>query len=647
MKEKRTPKFHASMSAVLLMVTIPLIIALICSIIFSNVQMKNIEKTDEKIYYDMLYTINFELVNADKDLNEAMLSISRYLSEFKYANMSVLTGYMETTQNCIDQTSARVEKANGLAQTNSYLYNTITSDNGATFSATHDLFVTALATWQEDYKLTIGSGSDEFNAGSGEIKKLTDDYAIARGYLTDMTKIAEEWANDEKEMNNASINKKIIVSSTLFGAIAAVLFIFTIIMLLNIVNNLKSISLAVKNVATGDFVTKIRPNSIIKDFNNIAASLEGMRHELRHALLKVITHADTVNSKAEIAKDSITSSQKTTTDISSAVNDLASGATAMAEDVQSTSTITINIGSSVDSVLDSANSNLEKGRLVYNESVKVKEQLEQIKIQDQKTDEMAGRVAESVNETANVVEQISTAAESIISIASQTNLLALNASIEAARAGEAGKGFAVVADNIKNLAGDTNALAGEITNMLSTITDYSDTNKELTESIKIATTNEATALEEMSNSFDEMLRLLQETEEGNKQIATLVETMNSDKENILNSIESLSSISEENAASTQETSASLMELDTNMESVVSQAKDLQQIAEELTANVKYFKIQVPSDNAAAAKPALDKKEKKAKKKETKSEKKAAPVKANTSDDSDDLKIVDFDNLEDL
>ena len=636
MKDKRTRKFHASMSAVLLMVTIPLILTLIGSILFSNVQMKNIEKTDEEIYYDMLYTINFELVNADKDLNEAMLSISRYLAEFKYANMSVLTGYMETTQNCIDQTSARVENANGLAQSNSYLYNTITSDSGATFSATHDSFVSALAEWQNDYTQTIGSGSDEYNAGSGEIKKLTDDYAVARSYLTEMTKIAEKWAIDEKEMNNASINKRIILSSTIFGAIAAVLLIFTIIMLFNIVNNLKSISRAVQNVATGDFVTKIRPNSIIKDFNNIAASLESMRHDLRHALLKVINHANTVNNKAEIAKDSITSSQKTTTDISSAVNDLASGANAMAEDVQSTSTITINIGSSVDSVLDSANSNLEKGRLVYNESVKVKEQLEQIKIQDQKTDEMAGRVAESVNETANVVEQISTAAESIISIASQTNLLALNASIEAARAGEAGKGFAVVADNIKNLAGDTNALAGEITNMLSTITDYSNTNKELTESIKAATTNEAAALEEMSNSFEEMQRLLHETEEGNKQIATLVETMNSDKENILNSIESLSSISEENAASTQETSASLMELDTNMESVVSQARDLQHIAEELTANVKYFKIQVPSDLAATA--------------EAPSQKIAPakePQKTTVSGNLDDMEIVDFDNIDDL
>ena len=149
----------------------------------------------------------------------------------------------------------------------------------------------------------------------------------------------------------------------------------------------------------------------------------------------------------------------------------------------------------------------------------------------------------------------------------------------------------------------------------------------------------------MSISFDEMLRLLQETEEGNKQIATLVETMNSDKENILNSIESLSSISEENAASTQETSASLMELDTNMESVVNQAKDLQQIAEELTANVKYFKIQVPADKTNAAE-ASSKKEAKAKK-ATKTEAPKAERKPVKASDDDDMKIVDFDNIDDL
>ena len=208
-----------------------------------------------------------------------------------------------------------------------------------------------------------------------------------------------------------------------------------------------------------------------------------------------------------------------------------------------------------------------------------------------------GTLKEAIDKT-KVINKIYELSEIIIEITEQTNLLALNASIEAARAGEAGRGFAVVADNIKNLAGNTNSLAGEITNMLATITDYSNTNKELTENIKTAISNQTFALEEMSESFDQMLALLKETETGNKQIVELVETMNTDKDNILNSVESLSSISEENAASTQQTSASLMQLDSNMESVVQQAVDLQKIAEELTANVKYFKVELPQEENA-------------------------------------------------
>ena len=99
----------------------------------------------------------------------------------------------------------------------------------------------------------------------------------------------------------------------------------------------------------------------------------------------------------------------------------------------------------------------------------------------------------------------------------------------------------------------------------------------------------------MSETFDEMSKLLQETEVGNKQIVELVKSVNLDKNSILSSVDSLSSISQENAASTQETSASLTQLDSNMEAVVTQAEELQNIAEQLTENIRFFQVELPNN----------------------------------------------------
>ena len=573
-----------SMVLALMTLVIPFAIALIFSLVYMGTQLKSVEKSDETLYYDKLFTISENLLTADRDLYQAMLAGTRYIAYKDYVGEEGIASYKKDLDENKQQALDRIAKAADLAKSDSALWTESKSNAGDNFQNLYSGFQSAFSAWEQTY---------DFSKGDGDIEQFYKQFEVTKEYLSAMCEITDSWAVAEKELQSQIINKKITTIAISFSAVIIVLLLIAVLILKSIISSIKELTEDVERISQGDFVTKIISSSRISDFAKISESMESMRHNLRNALARIIDHAGSVNQRAEVTKDSISNSQTATTDISSAVNDLAEGATAMAQDVQSTSTITINIGSSVDSVLDSANSNLEKGRKVYDESAKVKEQLEQIKLQDQKTDYIAGQVAESVNETANVVSQISSAAEGIISISSQTNLLALNASIEAARAGEAGKGFAVVADNIKNLAEESNHLAGEITGMLTTITSYSDKNKELTESIKEATTNEATALEEMSESFDEMLSLLKETEEGNKQIVELVESMNSDKEEILNSVESLSSISEENAASTQETSASLAQLDNHMESVVEQAESLQEIAEELTANVKFFKVELP------------------------------------------------------
>lgn len=586
MKDRKEKKARVSLNILILIIAIPLIAALIICNVFNAFNTYRIKKTTEETYYNMLYGISSNLIKAERDFTQAQLLGTQKLAYKEFVITSVLEAMDADWQTMVDNIDSELEQAVTVAKTNDTLWSKLTTEDGINFATAYDNFTTSYAKWKDDYAKTTSAATAE---------PWTQSYNASRNQLMIMDSIVTTWAQNENRATDAKIQNTILISSIVFAAIAVILFAFTIIILLNISRNMKGIKNAVRRISEGDFVTKIKPRTVITDFAEIGYSLESMRHDLRNALVRVIDYATSVNNKAEETKDNIAASQHTTNDISSAVYDIAEGATAMAQDVSATSTITASIGDSVENVLYSANGNLDKGQQVFDESTRIKEKLEQIKIQDQKTDEIASQVASSVGETANVVAQITEAAEGIINISSQTNLLALNASIEAARAGEAGKGFAVVADNIKNLAEETNNLAGEITGMLATITHYSDTNKKLAEDIKEATSNEAVALSDMSETFDEMIKLLQETEVGNKQIVELVKSVNLDKNSILSSVDSLSSISQENAASTQETSASLTQLDSNMEAVVTQAEELQNIAEQLTENIRFFQVELPNN----------------------------------------------------
>ena len=586
MKDRKEKKAKVSLNILILIIAIPLIAALIICNVFNAFNTYRIKKTTEETYYNMLYGISSNLIKAERDFTQAQLLGTQKLAYKEFVVQSVLEAMDADWQTMVDNIDSELDQAITMAKTNDKLWSKLTTEDGINFATAYDNFTTSYAKWKEDYAKTTSAATAE---------PWTQSYTASRNQLIIMDSIVTTWAQNENRATDAKIQNTILISSIVFAAIAVILFIFTIIILMNISRNMKGIRNAVRRISEGDFVTKIKPRTIITDFAEIGFSLESMRHDLRNALVRVIDYATSVNNKAEETKDNIAASQHTTNDISSAVYDIAEGARAMAQDVSQTSTITASIGDSVENVLYSANGNLDKGQQVFDESTRIKEKLEQIKIQDQKTDAIASQVASSVGETATVVAQITEAAEGIINISSQTNLLALNASIEAARAGEAGKGFAVVADNIKNLAEETNNLAGEITGMLATITHYSDTNKKLAEDIKEATSNEAVALSDMSETFDEMIKLLQETEVGNKQIVELVKSVNLDKNSILSSVDSLSSISQENAASTQETSASLTQLDSNMEAVVTQAEELQNIAEQLTENIRFFQVELPNN----------------------------------------------------
>jgi methyl-accepting chemotaxis protein len=146
--------------------------------------------------------------------------------------------------------------------------------------------------------------------------------------------------------------------------------------------------------------------------------------------------------------------------------------------------------------------------------------------QAQATNEIIQKLGNSSQEIGNVIKVIS-------SIAQQTNLLALNATIEAARAGDAGRGFAVVANEVKELAKQTATATEDITNKIGSIQDDSEgavgAIGEISGSIDKLNDiagSIAASVEEQLATTNEMARVVQESNEGVRGIASNVNAVN-------------------------------------------------------------------------------------------------------------------------
>jgi methyl-accepting chemotaxis protein len=170
------------------------------------------------------------------------------------------------------------------------------------------------------------------------------------------------------------------------------------------------------------------------------------------------------------------------------------------------------------------------------------------------------KTAVQVVELGKGSEQIGKIIGVIDDIADQTNLLALNAAIEAARAGEQGRGFAVVADEVRKLAERTTKATKEIAGMIEAIQSETRSAVQAMERGKVEVEVGVEKTSASGAALQEIVKMSEQVGDMISQIATAATEQSATTEQINANVAQISSATEESSAAADQTAKACTDL---------------------------------------------------------------------------------------
>lgn len=198
--------------------------------------------------------------------------------------------------------------------------------------------------------------------------------------------------------------------------------------------------------------------------------------------------------------------------------------------------------------------------------------------------------AEAVIKLGDRSKEIGQIVDTISGIAGQTNLLALNAAIEAARAGEQGRGFAVVAEEVRRLAEQSQDAAKQIADLINEI--QSDTDKavvginEGTKEVKVGTEVVTTA----GQAFRQIASLIEELSVKGQEIDLAIQKVQDDSQKIVLAINEIDKVSKNSAGQAQTVSAATEEQSASIEEIAASSQGLAKMSSALQVAIEKFRI---------------------------------------------------------
>ncbi len=188
-----------------------------------------------------------------------------------------------------------------------------------------------------------------------------------------------------------------------------------------------------------------------------------------------------------------------------------------------------NASKQTDSLNETANAIDQISETISGTSAKANEMLNissYTKDSANKGKDLASKTATSMDEINEKITAINEAITVIDQIAFQTNILSLNAAVEASTAGEAGKGFAVVAQEVRNLANRSAEAAKEITRLVESATSQANEGKAISDSMIEGFNDLESKVVETNKLIDDVANAAKEQDSKMGQISSIVNELN-------------------------------------------------------------------------------------------------------------------------
>lgn len=368
--------------------------------------------------------------------------------------------------------------------------------------------------------------------------------------------------------------------------------VIALIMVNRIIKRIRSGMNVVQEVAGGNLAVKVKESDVkVRDeIGDISRSIADLQERLRNIVSSIDATCEKVRVSAISMDDNAELSSSHISQIDTAVNEIAQGASTQAEETQHTTENVIVMGDMIekdDTEISHLNVNAAEMNQNGQNAIDTLKELEEI---NEKTKSAIDVIYEQTHTTNESAVKIREAVNLITDIAEETNLLSLNASIEAARAGEQGRGFAVVAGQIQRLAEQSNESAKKIEAIVVSLINDSDKSVEMMDGIRKIMAEQNEKVDKTSEMFGLLKNGIDQSVVAVNVIAESTKEIDRMRVGVVDASQNLTSIAEENAASAEETSAAVSELTGIMETIAKDAGELRKLADDLYAEFKFFKL---------------------------------------------------------